>query len=127
MGRAVCVAAISLLLILGISFFCDRASDEISRDLLRHTDQVERLARQGKRQEALEYISRLQKEWEGREEFLSYFSHHQLMDSITEALMQVEAALKEGDAYAFSYGMAGLERAARALHEEEAFLLKNLW
>lgn len=127
MGRAVWVAAVSLILILGISFFCDGVSHQASHQLLQHAAQIRTLAQNGEKEKALAYMERLQTEWEDRAAFLSHVAHHERMDRITQALLQVEAALETGESYALALGLSGLEGAARALHEQEAFMLKNLW
>lgn len=127
MKRAVSVAAFSLLLILAVSFFCDQASHQASDVLLERAGEVEGMARAGKTERALERVKQLRMEWEGRAEFLSYFSHHAMMDAITEAILQTEAALETENAFGFLSGVEELKNAAKALYEQEAFLLKNLW
>jgi len=127
MKRAVSVAAVSFLLILAVSFFCDFASHRASDAVLENAWVIDGLAREGKKAQAMEAAGQLKRDWEKQAEFLSYFSHHSLMDAITEAILQTEAALETENAFGFASGVEGLKKAAKALYEQEAFLLKNLW
>lgn len=127
MRRAVWVAVGAMTLILCISFFCGHYSREASRLLLSQAAQMEEMLENGREADALFHVKDMLKEWQERENFLSFFLHHQLTDRVTESLEQLQAALETASQYELSSGMAFLKRSARAIYEQEALMLKNIW
>lgn len=127
MKRSVAVALCSLLLILGVAFFCDRVNGQACRQLLHLNQQVVQLTDGGEWTQALAMVRQWRTEWQERKDFLGFFTHHQLTDRVGECLMQMEAALETRNLFEFRMGAAGLETAAQALFEQDAFMLKNVW
>ncbi|MBQ4640526.1 MAG: DUF4363 family protein [Clostridia bacterium] len=126
MKRAVWVAAVSLVLILLLFFFCDLVRRGVAHDMLRRCRQVEEYVAWGNAQEAKQLAMEMQALWQDKEAFLTFFTHHQLTAQVNRMITQVIIALDAGRDYELRMGLEGLREAVRQVHEQDAFVLKNI-
>ncbi len=126
MKRAVGVAAVSLLLILLLFFFCDSVRRGIALDMLQKCRQVDEHIAWGDREGAKQLAMEMQAHWQDKAGFLTLFTHHQLTNRVDEMLLQVITALENQAEYELRMGLEGLKNAVRQVHEQDAFVLKNI-
>lgn len=126
MRRAVMVALGSFLLIAGLFLFCDGARRGASMELQAICRQMRALAEEGKTQELADVVQKARARWQEKEETLSFITHHSLTDAVREMMIQIETALQYGNLFELIMGIEGLREAAVALHQQDAFLLKNV-
>lgn len=127
MVRSLCVAAVSLVLIGALYFFCDGASRKTSERLLENCREIARMEQQGDSRQALERLRSMETAWQKQADFLSFFIDHQRMDRISETMQMARIALERDRAFDFAIHLAALKTAAEMLHGAEAFVLKNIW
>lgn len=126
MRRAVWVAVISMGVILLLAVYADGARRNIGHELMRMRRQMlEEVAAEdweGTRKTVLE----ADRWWHGKEEMLALFTHHELTDAVGDGITQILISLETENAYELYEGLEMLKNAAERLHEQDAFVLKNI-
>ena len=126
MGRAIWVALISMGLILLASLYADGARRNIGYQLMERRQQVLEYAQHGNWEMAKQMLLETENWWKEREERLALFTHHELTDAVGDGIAQTLLALEKGEVYELFAGLEGLKNAAERLHEQDAFVLKNI-
>lgn len=126
MGRAIWVALVSMGLILLASLYADGARRNIGYQLMARRQQVLEYAQNGNREMAKRTLMEMEKWWKGREEGLALFTHHELTDAVGDGIAQTLLALENDEVYELFAGLERLKNAAERLHEQDAFVLKNI-
>ena len=126
MGRAIWVALISMGLILLASLYADGARRNIGYQLMEKRQKVLEYAHNGNREMAKQMLLETENWWKEREERLAFFTHHELTDAVGDGITQTLLALEKGEVYELFAGLERLKNAAERLHEQDAFVLKNI-
>ena len=126
MGRAIWVALISMGLILLASLYADGARRNIGYQLMERRQKVLEYAQHGNWEMAKQMLLETENWWKEREERLALFTHHELTDAVGDGIAQTLLALEKGEVYELFVGLERLKNAAERLHEQDAFVLKNI-
>lgn len=126
MRQAVWVAVVSMAAILLLSWYADGARRNIGFELIERRHAMLEQVKHNDMEKALESVMDAEKWWREKEETLALFTHHELTDEVGDWLTQILLAIEADREYELYAGLEGLENAARRLHEQDAFLLKNI-
>ncbi len=126
MKRAAWVAVVSFLVILLLFFFSDTVRRGAVQQMEEELAHLEDMALSGDTWNALGLLEKMEMNWQHRAAYLNFFTHHQPVERVGEAMQRVKAALETGEQYEMLLGLWELRDAVEEVYEQDAFLLKNL-
>ena len=126
MRQAVWVAVVSMAAILLLSWYADGARRNIGFELIERRHAMLEQVKHNDMEKAMESVMDAEKWWREKEETLALFTHHELTDAVGDGIAQTLLALENDEVYELFAGLERLKNAAERLHEQDAFVLKNI-